>query len=418
MRTKESATPRTPWSARVSCAIGLSLVWLQVAGAQVAQRFTIGGRDIVNMTFAGTPVGELPVGLKLLSGMVDVVDVGGVHMLRASTESELELPLPENLPPDFSVEVEFIPKQCCNPQDLAIEGTSVGHSNAGSSQVTWHRNRVTVIGGGDSYASEMPDVLANSTPGTPTVVQVVMEGQTLKLYTNGRRLYTLADRKFVRARKLWIYLGGQDDGKYAVYVSRIRVIATVPPAGPVNAGNPPSTSGGSTSNNPGAAAPSRLTWSVRVNNQPLPTTEVQALRGAGQGSPRDYLILLDELAAAIASAVPNAQLQLRGQTLTSVFGVGPRPPASGTGASPILTGTAVDSLDNTVLSRSQVSIALAPLTLQSAGVLSRSVLVINGRAYVPLSDVTAALGGSVAIGSSAVDISGSATCTTCMVRPP
>ncbi|HEX6944180.1 MAG TPA: hypothetical protein VF128_14730, partial [Gemmatimonadaceae bacterium] len=172
----------------------------------------------------------------------------------ASTESELELPLPENLPPDFSVEFEFIPKHCCNPQDLAIEGTSVGHSNPGSSQITWHRNRVTVIGGGESYASDMPDVLANSTPGSPTVVQVVMEGTTLKLYTNGRRLYTLSDRKFVRARKLWIYLGGQDDGKYAVYVSRIRVIANAPPAGPLNAGNPPSAPSGGTSNSSGSGA--------------------------------------------------------------------------------------------------------------------------------------------------------------------
>ncbi|HEX6943243.1 MAG TPA: hypothetical protein VF128_09975, partial [Gemmatimonadaceae bacterium] len=108
-----------------------------------------------------------------------------------------------------------------------------------SSQITWHRNRVTVIGGGESYASDMPDVLANSTPGSPTVVQVVMQGTTLKLYTNGRRLYTLSDRKFVRARKLWIYLGGQDDGKYAVYVSRIRVVDNSAPAGPINASNPP-----------------------------------------------------------------------------------------------------------------------------------------------------------------------------------
>ena len=248
------------WRTRLALrVIGLVAFLLPVAisaqGIVWPTRFTTGGRDIVNMTFAGTQVGELPVGLKLLSGTVDVVDMGGVHMLRASSESELELPLPENLPQDFSVEFEFIPKQCCNPQDLAIEGTSVGHSNSGSSQITWHRNRVTVIGGGDSYASEMPDVLANSTPGTPTVVQVVMEGTTLKLYTNGRRLYTLTDRKFVRARKLWIYLGGQDDGKYAVYVSRIRVTSNAPPAGPLNAGNAPSaSSGGSTSNSPGGAA--------------------------------------------------------------------------------------------------------------------------------------------------------------------
>ena len=429
MRT-QSATRHPRWSARVSYAIGLvPLLWLQVAGAQAVAwptRFTTGGRDIVNMTFGSTPVGELPTGLKLLSGTVDVVDVNGTHMLRASSQAELELPLPQVLPQDFSVEFELIPKQCCNPQDFAIEGTSVGHSNPGSSQITWHRNRVTVIGGGESFAAEMPDVLANSTPGMPTVVTVVMQGTTLKLYTNGRRLYTLTDRKFVRAQKLWIWLGGQDDDKYAVYVARIRVVDNAPPAGPLNASNPPpgppgpgpgrQPTGGPASQP--APAPTRLTWSVRVNNQPLSTSEVRSLAAPGQGSPRDYLILVDELAAAMASTVPNAQLQIRGQTLTSVFGVGPPPPASGTGASAPLTGSAVDSLDNIVVPRSQVSISIAPLTLQAAGVLSQSVRVINGRAYVPLSDVTAALGGTVGIRTGQIDISGPSSCSSCLARPP
>jgi hypothetical protein len=433
MRT-QCATRHPRWSERVSYAIGLvPLLWSQVAGAQAVAwptRFTTGGRDIVNMTFGSTPVGELPTGLKLLSGTVDVVDVNGTHMLRASSQAELELPLPQVLPQDFSVEIELIPKQCCNPQDIAIEGTSVGHSNPGSSQITWHRNRVTVIGGGDSFAADMPDVLANATPGMPTVVTVVMQGPTLKLYTNGRRLYTLSDRKFVRAQKLWIWLGGQDDNKYAVYVARIRVVDNAPPAGPLNASNPPPAPPGSGPGSQPAAgsasqpatgttpAPTRLTWSVRVNNQPLQTTEVQSLAAPGQGSPRDYLILVDELAAAMASTMPDAQLQIRGQTLTSVFGVGPRPPASGTGASAPLTGSAVDSLDNFVFLRSQVSISIAPLTLQAAGVLSRSVTVINGRAYVPLSDVTTALGGTAAIGAGQVDISGASTCSSCLVRPP
>ncbi|HEX6943244.1 MAG TPA: hypothetical protein VF128_09980, partial [Gemmatimonadaceae bacterium] len=276
----------------------MPLLWLQVAGAQAVAwptRFTTGGRDIVNMTFGSTPVGELPTGLKLLSGTVDVVDVNGTHMLRASSQAELELPLPQVLPQDFSVEFELIPKQCCNPQDFAIEGTSVGHSNPGSSQITWHRNRVTVIGGGESFAAEMPDVLANSTPGMPTVVTVVMQGTTLKLYTNGRRLYTLTDRKFVRAQKLWIWLGGQDDDKYAVYVARIRVVDNAPPAGPLNASNPPPAGSASQPATGSGGAPTRLTWSVRVNNQPLQTSEVQSLAAPGQGSPRDYLILVDEL---------------------------------------------------------------------------------------------------------------------------
>jgi hypothetical protein len=267
----------TPYTITLSRAVAatvmLTVLLPNLVEGQVAQRFTIGGRDMVNMTFAGTPVGELPTGLKLLSGTVDVVDVGGVHMLRASSESELELPLPQILPSDFTIEFEFIPKQCCNPQDLAVEGTSVGHSNPGSSQITWHRNRVTVIGGGDSFAADMPDVLANSTPGMPTIVQVVMQGATLKLYTNGRRLYTLSDRKFVRAQKLWIYLGGQDDGKYAVYVSRIRVIDNGPPVGPVAQNSPTGGTGAGAGTQPppatGGGGPGSGSGPTASGNPPL-----------------------------------------------------------------------------------------------------------------------------------------------------
>ena len=39
---------------------------------------------------------------------------------------------------------------------------------------------------------------------------------TFKLYTNGKKLLTLANRKFVHTRSLWVALGGQDDDKYAV----------------------------------------------------------------------------------------------------------------------------------------------------------------------------------------------------------
>ena len=57
--------------------------------------FVPGARPIVDLTFAGTPVGEFPTGLRLLTGNLDVVDKNGVHMLRASTPSEFVIQLPE-----------------------------------------------------------------------------------------------------------------------------------------------------------------------------------------------------------------------------------------------------------------------------------------------------------------------------------
>jgi hypothetical protein len=50
----------------------------------------------------------------------------------------------------------------------------------------------------------------------------------VKMYTNGRRLFTLTERKFVRGRVLRVSLGGQDDDKYAVYLSRLRIADLAP----------------------------------------------------------------------------------------------------------------------------------------------------------------------------------------------
>ena len=268
--------------------LSLLVIVPHVAGGQFPAgppQYSTAGRDIINMTFGSTPIGELPNGIKLLQGSADVVDKFGQRMLRASTIVELEVPLPQILPQDFTVELEFIPKECCNPHDIGIEGTSVGHSGSGSAQVTWHRNALTVIGGGENYQAPLPDVLSSSTPGAPTVLTLVVEGTTLKLYTNGRRNYTLSDRKFVRGGKLWVFLGGQDEDKYAVYVSRIRVIANAPaqavasnspPPGvpsPAAGGTPTTTSPTTTGPTPATTAP---TTTAPITTPPATVTAVPA----------------------------------------------------------------------------------------------------------------------------------------------
>jgi hypothetical protein len=47
-------------------------------------------------------------------------DRNGQHMLRASSPSEFLITLPQPLPPDVTVEVDLIPKRCCNPEDFML----------------------------------------------------------------------------------------------------------------------------------------------------------------------------------------------------------------------------------------------------------------------------------------------------------
>jgi hypothetical protein len=216
--------------------------------AQPSTRFTVGGRDIVRMDFASTPLGDFPSALEMVDGIMEVVSKNGQNMLRASSRSVFRVQLPQLLPQDFTLEFDIIPKAGGNPEDLAIEGTPLINQGGNSANVQWHREHLRIHGGGASYDSKVPPSFAATLPGVLTQVVVSMQGETMKLYTNGRLMFTQSNRKFVRGRVLRVFLGGQDDGPNAVYLASFRVVANGPPVGPVAATNAPSS-------NPNTPAP-------------------------------------------------------------------------------------------------------------------------------------------------------------------
>jgi hypothetical protein len=229
------ARARGRWVAAAICAVAIAVSAPRTGQTQVPQvpsRYTT-GREILLLDFAKTAVGDFPSGLKTLNGTMDVVEKGGMHMLRASSESQVLVQLPQVLPDDVTVELDIVPKECCAPDDIAIEGTDMDHRGPGSAQITWQTPRISVVGGApDMYQAPMPDVLQNSTPGMLTRIVLVIQNQTIQLFTNGRRLFTLTDRRFVRRNFLWLMLGGADDGAHAVYLARLRVVdnAVITPA--------------------------------------------------------------------------------------------------------------------------------------------------------------------------------------------
>ncbi len=176
------------------------------------------------LDLAGTPLDEFPSAVKALNGVMTVVDKNGQHMLRASSPSEFLVTLPQLLPADFTLEVDLIPKSCCNPEDFMLEGTPTRNRGVASAELSWHSAHIMAVGGGEMYQSDMPADLAASTPGNLTHVVVEFQGTKINLFTNGRRLYTL-DRQFVRGRVLRVWLGGQDEGLNAVYLAGLRVSA-------------------------------------------------------------------------------------------------------------------------------------------------------------------------------------------------
>jgi hypothetical protein len=216
------------------------------AGVAYAAGFQPGGQQLFLLDLNGTPVGEVPTTIKPLRGNVEVVLQGGMRMLKASSASEFLITLPQVLPQDFTLEFDLVPKTGGPPPDLSIEGTPTINQGVGSAHLLWQADGyLAVIGGAqDNYEQPMPEDLKATLPGVLTQVGVSVSGPTVKLYTNGRRLFTL-DRVFARGRVLRVSLGGIDDGPGAVHLARLRiatgapVLAGPPPPAPAPAPAPP-----------------------------------------------------------------------------------------------------------------------------------------------------------------------------------
>jgi hypothetical protein len=199
-------------------------------GVPVAAGFVPGSRTIFDLNLAATPLGEFPTNLRALKGTMTVVQKDGMPMLKATSASEFRIHLPEVLPQDFTVELALVPKGCCNPQDLSFEGSRTQDRGVASAHIEWDSDgQLMVVGGGEMYQAPMPDDLKAALPGVLTQVAVCFAGSTIKLYTNGRRLWTL-DRQFARGRVFRVSLGGQDDNAGAVHLAGLRIATNSPPA--------------------------------------------------------------------------------------------------------------------------------------------------------------------------------------------
>jgi hypothetical protein len=182
-------------------------------------------QDLFVLDLARTPPGSLPPGIRVLRGSLSLVSRNGQPMLRASSPAEFVVTLPEPLPTDFTLEFDLVAKPDGASDDLAFEGTARRSASSVSAEVKWSPTSQTVSGGGlNEFSAATPASLSETLPGQLAKIIASFAGNTLKLYTNGVRLYTLTDRLFVRGTVLRVVLGGQDED-HPVYLARLRVAA-------------------------------------------------------------------------------------------------------------------------------------------------------------------------------------------------
>jgi len=188
--------------------------------------FVPGSRTIFFTDFTEDQVGNFPKRLTFKNGQMEVVEIdGGQRALKASSYSQLLIPLPEALPPKFTVELDVINR---DSRGVAANTFEISGGNAINDAkytvVGWGHNGLSVNGGGvDGMSIMAKDADIQRYVGQPASFRILGDGQALKLYADEKRIANIPNGDFQRGRTLALYLQGRDDDKNAVYVTRIRV---------------------------------------------------------------------------------------------------------------------------------------------------------------------------------------------------
>lgn len=191
--------------------------------------FSPGSRDLFVLDLASVPLDEFPRQLMLLKGDVRVVRKFGRPMLRASDQAQVLVEFADELPEDFTLELDIVPKVGCNGEDLHFEGTAEYNQGEGSMNVVWQSDHVSLIGGSDlNKEIPIPEDLRAKIQGNLTEIRASITGSTFRLYTNGRALVNESGKKFVRGRLLRIGLGGADERMCAVHLAKLRIATNSP----------------------------------------------------------------------------------------------------------------------------------------------------------------------------------------------
>lgn len=225
-----TACPSRP--AATTLAAVLILGALPAAAAAQDGGFVPGSRELFSLDFAAEEMGEVPKRIRMMQGNVEMVMKDGMPMLKASERATFLVSFTERLPEHFTLEFDITAKACCQPEDLAFEGTAEINQGDHSMNFMWSRDGLRAVGGGTSMDVPMPPEIAVLLPAQLAEVRVTFQGETFQVWTNGTQVASWSSRKFPRGRVLRVFLGGQDDRDQAVYLSRLRVATNAPaPAG-------------------------------------------------------------------------------------------------------------------------------------------------------------------------------------------
>ena len=185
--------------------------------------FVPGERVIYFADFSDDQVGNFPERLGFVEGNMEVAELGGRRVLRATGPSKLNIALPEVLPERFTVEIDVINRPSLDGAAFHLRGSVGRVDDAKTSIIHWGSDGAALLGGGGGEV-KLSNNEANRLRyrGKPTQVRILGDGKYVKVYLDEKRLANVPNANFERSKILHLIIDARSE-ENAAYVSRIRV---------------------------------------------------------------------------------------------------------------------------------------------------------------------------------------------------
>jgi OmpA-OmpF porin, OOP family len=184
--------------------------------------FVPGQRTLFFTDFTEDQVGNFPQRLEFKTGGMEIVEFeGGQRALKATSQSDFLIPLPEVLPERYTIELDVISRKGQGVGASTFEILGGRERDRESSQVSWGNGYFNVEGGPVKVNFETHDT--ERYLGKPASFRMLGDGKYLKAYVDEKRVANIPNAEFRRDKVIFVRLEGRNDDQDAVYVTRIRV---------------------------------------------------------------------------------------------------------------------------------------------------------------------------------------------------
>lgn len=184
--------------------------------------FVPGERVIYYADFAQDQVGNFPQRLQLIEGNMEVAELGGRRIVRASSASKVNILLPETLPERFTIEIDVINRPTLAGADFYLRGSVGRIDDKSTSIISWGPDGVALLGGGGGEVKLVGDAMRPRYQGKPAQLRILGDGKYIKVYLDEKRLANVPNADFKRTNILHLVIDARSD-ENAAYISRIRV---------------------------------------------------------------------------------------------------------------------------------------------------------------------------------------------------